>query len=201
MEVKAKARFIRMSPRKVRLVAGLVRGLDLSAAEAQLTFIKKAAAHPVLKLIRSAKANATHNFKLDTDSLFIKSITVDGGPIMHRWTPRAFGRAAPIKKRTSHITVILAERIDEGAAKELSKAVVREGGKIAATTAGEKAEETSKKVTRAKRQKATAQSSAVKTGEGKRNKGKSAPAGKKPAAKESEDLKLVGTDSKSSSAK
>ncbi|MBU0625082.1 50S ribosomal protein L22 [Patescibacteria group bacterium] len=125
MEVKAIARNIRMSPRKVRLVADLVRGMDLSEAEAQLTFVRKAAARPVLKLILSAKANAGHNFKLGTDDLYIKTITVDGGPILHRWTPRAFGRATPIRKRTSHITVILSERTVTGATKELSKAVVK----------------------------------------------------------------------------
>ena len=84
MEVIAKARFVRMSPRKVRLVADLVRGLDVDKAEAQLTFLKKAAAGPVLKVIRSAKANAENNFKMEPEALFIKSITVDGGPVLHR---------------------------------------------------------------------------------------------------------------------
>src|SRR5260221_14716768 len=110
MEVIAKARFIRMSPRKVRLVAGLVRGMDVGPAKAQLRFYTKAAARPVLKLIESAEANAEHNFKMSKETLFIKRITVDGGPSLKRWRARAFGRAAAIKKRTSHITVWLSER-------------------------------------------------------------------------------------------
>ena len=109
MEIKAKVKFIRMSPRKVRLVVDVVRGLSIQKALIQLQFINKAAALPVDKLIRSAIANAEHNFKLKADDLFIKSISVDGGPTIHRWRPRAFGRSAPIRKRTSHINLILDE--------------------------------------------------------------------------------------------
>ncbi len=125
MEVTAKARHIRISPRKVRLVADLVRGLDVDRAEAQLRFFRKAAARPVLKVILSAKANAEHNFKMETGSLFIKKITVDGGPVLDRWRARAFGRAAGIKKRSSHITVVLGERGVSGTAKGVSAAVVK----------------------------------------------------------------------------
>jgi len=128
MEVKAIARFIRMSPRKVRLVADLVRGMDVDRAEAQLKFASKAASRPVLKVIQSARANAEHNFKLAPETLFVKTIMVDGGPVLHRWTPRAFGRATPIRKRTSHITVILDERIKEGAPKAVKAAVVKKTG-------------------------------------------------------------------------
>lgn len=110
MEVIAKARFIRMSPRKVRLVAGLVRGLDLAPALAQLRFWRKAAARPVRKVIESAAANAENNFKMDPSRLFIKAIMVDVGPSLKRWRARAFGRAAAIKKHTCHITVLLDER-------------------------------------------------------------------------------------------
>lgn len=130
MEVIAKARYIRMSPRKVRLVADLVRGLDVAKAEAQLRFVGKAAARPVLKVIRSARANAEHNHKLETGTLFIKSITVDGGPVLSRWRARAFGRAAPIRKRTSHITVILGER-EIGSKGSAAAAVVKPASKAA----------------------------------------------------------------------
>lgn len=140
MEVSAKARHVRMTPRKVRLVADLVRGMDLAAAEAQLTFVRKAAARPVLKLLRSAKANAEHNFKLEPSSLFIKTITVDGGPVLHRWRARAHGRAAPIRKRTSHITVVLDVRGLAGTAKGIGKAVVKKTTKKEAKAAGAKAE-------------------------------------------------------------
>jgi len=128
MEVKAIARFIRMSPRKVRLVADLVRGMDVDRAEAQLKFASKAASRPVLKVIQSARANAEHNFKLAPETLFVKTIMVDGGPVLHRWTPRAFGRATPIRKRTSHITVILDERMKEGAPKAVKAAIVKKAG-------------------------------------------------------------------------
>jgi large subunit ribosomal protein L22 len=107
MEVKAIARHIRMSPRKVRLVVNLIRGMNVANAQSQLSFMKKAAAEPVLKLLNSAIANAIHNFSLNPDSLYIKSIAVDGGPTLGRWRARAFGRAAPIRKRTSHISIVL----------------------------------------------------------------------------------------------
>lgn len=155
MEVKAKARFIRMSPKKVRLVADLIRGMDVDKAEAQLKFTRKAASRPVLKVVQSARANAQHNFKLTPETLFVKVITVDGGPVLSRWTPRAFGRATPIRKRTSHITVVLDERTKEGAPKELKAAVVAgkgqkeqkkaEGGKRKASEKKDKAEKEVKK--------------------------------------------------------
>lgn len=110
MEVKAYAKNIRMSPRKIRLVIDVIRGMDVSRAETQLLFLKKAAALPVLKLLNSAIANAEHNFQIGKDTLFVKTVMADGGPTIHRWTPKAFGRAAPIRKRTSHITLILDQR-------------------------------------------------------------------------------------------
>lgn len=121
MEVKAHARFIRMSPRKVRLIAGLIRGMDVARAEAQLRYYRKAASRPVLKLIQSAVANAAHNFKI-TDGLYVKRITVDVGPALKRFRARAFGRAADIKKRMSHITVVLDQRGTVNAAKSGSVA-------------------------------------------------------------------------------
>ena len=138
MEVIAKARFIRMSPRKVRLVVGLIRGLDVDKAEVQLNFSVKAAARPVLKLLRSAIANAEHNHKLKHDNLFVKVITVDGGPMLKRWRARAFGRAAPIRKRTSHISIVLSERgAPEGKEKK--------GGDLKAALVKKEAKETEAK--------------------------------------------------------
>ncbi|MFA5135120.1 MAG: 50S ribosomal protein L22 [Patescibacteria group bacterium] len=107
MEVLAKLRFLKISPPKVRLVIDIVRGLSVKDAEAQLQFMNKRAALPVLKLIRSAVANAEHNDKLKKEDLRIKRIMVDQGPTLHRWRPRAYGRAAPIQKRSSHVTVVL----------------------------------------------------------------------------------------------
>lgn len=109
MEIKAYARFIRIAPRKVRLVTNLVKGKPAVLAVRQLQFLNKAAALPVRKLIQSAIANATHNAKLESAALIIKSITADGGPILKRIAPRARGSAAPIRKRTTHISVVLTD--------------------------------------------------------------------------------------------
>lgn len=107
MEVTAKARYIRMSPRKVRLVIDVVRGMNVKEAQTQLKFMKKAAAEPVLKLLNSAVANAENNFGIKKDDLRIKTLVADGGPILDRWMARAFGRSAPIRKRTTHISIVL----------------------------------------------------------------------------------------------
>lgn len=117
MEVTAKARYIRMSVRKVRLVVDVIRGMQVDRALAQLRFMKKAAALPVAKVVASAVANAEHNLGLDRENLIVKKITADGGPILYRWHPRAFGRAAPIRKRTAHITVVLGERAGSASVK------------------------------------------------------------------------------------
>ncbi len=114
MQVSATAKYIRMSPRKVRLVADVVRGLDVRKALAQLDFSRKHAALPIRKLVGSAVANAEHNFNLAKENLFIKEIKVDGGPTLKRWMPRAHGRATPLKKRTSHISLVLSEIVDSG---------------------------------------------------------------------------------------
>lgn len=109
MESKAKLSHLRISPRKVRLVADMIRGLSVDKALNQLKFSNKKAAHPLTKLINSSVANAEHNQELKKDNLFIKEIRVDDGPSLKRWRPRAFGRAAGIQKRTSHINLVLAE--------------------------------------------------------------------------------------------
>ena len=107
MEVKARTRYLRMAPRKVRLVIDAVRGKTVVQARVQLQFMNKAAAEPVLKLINSAVANATNNFGLSEDGLRVKSVVADGGPILYRYRPAAMGRATPIRKRTTHITLVL----------------------------------------------------------------------------------------------
>ncbi|PIV10289.1 MAG: 50S ribosomal protein L22 [Candidatus Portnoybacteria bacterium CG03_land_8_20_14_0_80_41_10] len=105
--ITAKLRHLRISPRKVRLVTDLIRGLPVEEAERQLKFLTKRAARPVLKLLNSARANAQSNNKLVKENLYIEKIVVEEGPILKRWRPRAMGRSAPIKKRTSHIVLIL----------------------------------------------------------------------------------------------
>jgi large subunit ribosomal protein L22 len=109
MEVRARLRFVRVSPRKARLVADLIRGKGSGEALNILTFTKKAAAKILIKLLKSAVANATQKKTIDIDRLFIKKVTVDQGPTMKRYQPRALGRATMIRKRTSHITIILDE--------------------------------------------------------------------------------------------
>ncbi len=109
MDAFAKAKFIRMSPRKVRLVTNLIVGNRIDAARTQLSFLNKSAALPVLKALNSAVANAVNNFKLDEKSLKIKSATADQGPTLKRWRARAMGRAAPIRKRTTHITIVVTD--------------------------------------------------------------------------------------------
>lgn len=107
MEVRAHLRFLRIAPRKVRLVIGLVRGMGVEQAVDQLSVLPKRAALPVLKLINSAVANAEHNFKLERKNLLIKSIVANEGPKLKRFRPRAFGRAAEILKRMTHVTIVL----------------------------------------------------------------------------------------------
>ncbi len=109
MEVKAKLRFTRMAPRKARLVADMIRGKKSEEALNLLSFTPKAAARTLVKLLKSAIANATQK-KVDVDRLYVKTIMVDQGPTMKRFMPRALGRATTIRKRTSHITIVLDER-------------------------------------------------------------------------------------------
>ncbi len=109
-EIKAFARYIHVSPRKLRLVADLVRNMQVDTALEQLNFSSKNAATPLAKAINSAIANAVHNFNLNKDDLFVKSLTIDGGPVFERYAPRAQGRAFVERKRTSHINVILGTR-------------------------------------------------------------------------------------------
>lgn len=115
--ITAKLRYLRMSPRKARLAANFIKGMNVMEARTQLKFLPKRAAGPILRLLDSAVANAFHNFSLPKENLYISRITVEPGPSLKRWLPRAMGRATPILKRTSHITIILDEKI-KGAVKE-----------------------------------------------------------------------------------
>ncbi len=105
--VKASARYVRIAPRKARLVADQVRGLHIEKARALLQFSPRGAAKDIHKLIDSAAANAENNHDLIADEMCVSSITVDEGPTLRRFRPRAMGRATPINKRTSHIRVAL----------------------------------------------------------------------------------------------
>ena len=109
MEVKAVTRYVRIAPRKVRIVTELVKGKSAEEALTILKFLPKKAARLVSKTLQSAVANAEQNPNVDVDTLYIKRIYVDGGPSMKRWRARAMGRATRILKRSSHITVVLDE--------------------------------------------------------------------------------------------
>lgn len=111
MEVTAEAKYIRMSPRKVRLVADAVKHLSPKVALSHLALMPKRAAGPIAKTLKSALANATSNAKLVSDNLAIKSIVISGGPALKRWRPVSRGRTHPYKKRMSHIKVILSDEL------------------------------------------------------------------------------------------
>jgi len=109
-QVRAVAKWVRMSPRKARLVTDHIRGRSVPEARTVLAFTPRAAAREIEKVLRSAVANAEANHNLAGDDLFVSSAYVDEGPVMKRWRARARGRAARIIKPTCHITVVLAER-------------------------------------------------------------------------------------------
>ena len=109
-EVKATAKYIRIAPRKVRIVMNLVRGKSVADALAILKFTPKVGADAVEKVLRSAIANAENNFDMDADRLFISSAFVDRGPTLKRIHPRSRGQAFKILKHTSHITVAVNEK-------------------------------------------------------------------------------------------
>ena len=109
MEVKAISRYVRISPQKVRMIAGAIKGKPVETGLNILKFMPQKAAGLVEKTVRSAAANADHNYGLDVDNLVIENLIVDQGPSLKRFRARARGRGARILKKTSHITVILAE--------------------------------------------------------------------------------------------
>ena len=109
-EAKAIAKFIRLSPRKAREVVDLIRGKDLREALAILKYTPRRASDPISKVVQSAAANAEHNYEMSKDSLYVAECYVDQGPIIKRFSARAMGRADLLRKRTSHITVVLKEK-------------------------------------------------------------------------------------------
>ena len=110
MEAKAHAKYIRISPRKVKIVCDLIRGQDTGMAKAILTQTPNASAAVLLKLLNSAVANAENNHEMDPDNLYVSETYANPGPILKRIRPVSKGRAHRINKRTSHITIVLAER-------------------------------------------------------------------------------------------
>lgn len=116
MEVRAVEKYIRISPKKARLVADVVRGQNATRALATLRFMPKKAANIIYKAVNSAVSNAVNNFGLDREELIISKITIDKGPSLKRFRPRSKGMASPLLKRTSHVTVVVSGA--EGKAKK-----------------------------------------------------------------------------------
>jgi large subunit ribosomal protein L22 len=110
MEVKASLKYARVGAQKARLVVDAIRGKDVSQALKDLEFLNKKTAILVKKLLKSAVANATDKKTIDIDNLFVKSVSVDAGPVLKRFRPRAQGRAFGVRKKTSHINLVLSER-------------------------------------------------------------------------------------------
>ena len=108
-QITAQLNYLRISPRKVRAVVELLKGLDVDSAQAQLRYLTKRSAKPLNKLLNSAVANARNNFGLDKNYLYIKEITVNEGMKLKRFKPKGFGLAMPIQRKTSHVKVVLDE--------------------------------------------------------------------------------------------
>lgn len=108
--MQANLHYLHIAPRKVRLVTGLLKGMDVRHAELELRNLPKRSSAPLLKLLKSAIQNAVHDFQQDPSVLYVKKINVDAGPIMKRMMPRAFGRGATIRKRMSHVSLVLGVR-------------------------------------------------------------------------------------------
>lgn len=126
--VTAKLKQYRQSPRKVRLVADLIRGKDIEKALVSLDVIEKRASLPIKKLLQSAVSNAVGQ-KLDPQNLFVKSITVDEGVILYRRRFKARGRSMPIRKRTSQVSLVLGQRISKNSVLKEKKAEVKKTSK------------------------------------------------------------------------
>lgn len=107
MEVTANIRYLRISPRKVRVVADAIRGLDAARARTMLSHASRRAAGPLGKLLQSAVTSGKQRFQLEEQALMVKELRVDPGPTLKRWRARAFGRSAVIRKRTSHVSLVL----------------------------------------------------------------------------------------------
>jgi large subunit ribosomal protein L22 len=152
-EVRAQAKYVRMSPRKARLVAEHIRGRSVPEARAVLAFTSREAAGVLQKVLQSAVSNAEANHGIAEERLYVKATYVDGGPVMKRWRARARGRVARIRKRTCHITVTLAEApfLDAPTASEPAQAEVTEAATPKRAPAKKKTAAASKKKTASKR--------------------------------------------------
>ncbi|OQX00931.1 50S ribosomal protein L22 [Candidatus Parcubacteria bacterium A4] len=139
MNVSVKLKYLRIAPRKVRIIADLIRGKSFEIAQAILSFTNKKGADDLLNLLNQAAANAENNFQLEKNNLQISKIIVDEGPKLKRWLPRARGKADRLEKKTSHITMTL-EEINETAIKK-TKAELKTDKDALKVSAGEDSKE------------------------------------------------------------
>lgn len=170
MEARAQARYVRVTPMKARRVIDLIRGLSAGDAQAVLRFAPQAASEPIGKVLDSAIANATNNHAMDARSLVVASAFVDEGPTMKRIRPRAQGRAYRIRKRSSHITVVVSDGLTPAPRAVVKKAVAAApdvdapAAKKAAAPAAKKADAPAAKKTTAKKAAAKKATAAEKEG-------------------------------------
>ena len=181
MEARAQARYVRVTPMKARRVVDLIRGLPASDAQALLRFAPQAASEPIGKVLDSAIANAANNYAADTRSLVVSEAFVDEGPTFKRFQPRAQGRAYRIRKRTSHITVIVSDGVQPASEGKIKAAKAK--AKVIASE--EKAEDSKPAAKKAPAKKTTSGSEATKKSAAKKTTAKKAPA-KKAAPKTEE---------------
>jgi large subunit ribosomal protein L22 len=169
MEARAQARYVRVTPMKARRVIDLIRGMNAADAQAVLKFAPQAASEPIGKVLDSAIANATNNHAMDARGLVISSAFVDEGPTMKRIRPRAQGRAYKIRKRSSHITLIVSDGIAAAPApkvaaakKAAAKVAAEETAPVAKKAPAKKATATKASATKATATKATATKASAK---------------------------------------
>ena len=191
MEARAQARYVRVTPQKARRVIDLIRGMNASDAQAVLAFAPQAASEPIGKVLASAVANAANNHAMDARTLVVSEAFVDEGPTMKRIRPRAQGRAYRIRKRSSHITVIVSD--GQAAAPAARVAAAKRAAKAVATEESAPAKPAAKK---APAKQATAEKApAAKKAPAKKAPAKKATAEKAPAAKKAPAKKAAKTDS------
>ena len=178
MEARAQARYVRVTPMKARRVIDLIRGMKASDAQAVLTFAPQAASEPIGKVLASAMANATNNHAMDSRALVVSEAYVDEGPTMKRIRPRAQGRAYRIRKRSSHITVV----VSDGVAPVVSRPVAPVAKKAPAAKAPAKKAAEGAEAAKAPAKKAPAKK-AAEGAEAKKAPAKKAAAKKAPAKK------------------
>ena len=184
MEARAQARYVRVTPMKARRVVDLIRGMSAADAQAVLQFAPQAASEPVGKVLASAVANATNNHAMDPRELVVSAAFVDEGPTMKRIRPRAQGRAYRIRKRSSHITLILTDGVAPAPAPKVKAAKI-EAAKIEADEAPAKKAAPAKKTAAKKAAPAKKAPAAKKAAPAKKATAEKKPAAKKTATKKS----------------